>query len=176
MRTLAFAIAVLSFGPTVGAEEPPKGPAGTVTLPLAEYDRLVDRGRDGVKRPSPPPVAAVLAKADLRVRVADGTARGALTLDGEVFRTGPTKVALVAAATLTDARLAGKSLPLLREGDVTSAVITGPVAFSLALDWAASVVSEPGRASLTVPVPAAGSARVSLDSRPSTSPGTTGRW
>ena len=46
MRTLAFAITLLSWSAPVGAEEPPKGPPGTVTLPLADYDRLVDRGRD----------------------------------------------------------------------------------------------------------------------------------
>ena len=164
MRTVALAIAMLSCGVVeAAAQDPPKGPAGTVSLPLAEYDRLVDRARDGGKRPQPPPVAAVLARADLRVRVADGTARGAFVLEGEVFRSGPTRVALVAAATLLDARLAGKPLPVFREGDVTSAVIVGPAPFTVAVDWAASVVAEPGRASLSVPVPAAGSARISLD-------------
>jgi len=163
MKPLALALLALSASALRGADNAPPGPPGTVTLPLAEYDRLVDRARDGEKRPPGPPVAAVLAKADLRVRVAEGTARGSFSLEGEVFRTGPTRVALVSAVTLLDARLAGKPLPLFRDGEVVAAVVTGPAPFSIALDWAAPVVSEPGRASLALPVPAAGSARVSLD-------------
>src|SRR5262245_14823109 len=163
MRTLGFVLAALALAPSLPADQAPKGAVGTVTLPLAEYDRLVDLGREAAKRGPLPPVPAVLSRADLRVRVADGTARGSLTLEGEVLRGGPTRVPLMAGPTLLAARLAGRPVPLFREGDLPCAVVTGPGGFSLAVDWATAVVAEPGRAAITFPVPAAGSARVALD-------------
>ena len=66
----------------------PTGPAGTVTLPVVEYNRLVDLAARPDKRPDPPPVPAVVARADLKVRVAGAMARGTLRLDGEVFHRG----------------------------------------------------------------------------------------
>ena len=69
----------------------PQGPAGTVTLSVADYDRLVDRAAQPDKRPDPPPVPAVVARADVRVRVAGDTARGTLRLDGEVFHRARSK-------------------------------------------------------------------------------------
>lgn len=148
------------------AEEkrPPQAPPGTVTLPLAEYDRLLDRAAKPPKRPEPPPVAAVLARADVRVRVASGTARGSMALDGEVFRTGPAEVRLLSGSTLLDARLTGRPLPLVsRDGGVHAAVLTGPAPFSVTLEWGGPVVTEPGRASFILPVPPAGSVRATIE-------------
>ena len=66
----------------------PVVPAGTVTLTLAEYDRLVDLSARPVRPPEVPPVGAVLSRADLRVRVDGVAARGTFTIDGEVLRAG----------------------------------------------------------------------------------------
>ncbi len=145
------------------ADAPAKGVPGTVTLALAEYDRLLERGRATARKPEPPPVPAVLGRAELSVRVADGIARGAFSLEGDVFRAGPTRVPLVAAPTVLEARVSGKPLPLVREAGLTSGILTGPAAFSVTLEWADAVVTEPGRASFSLPVPAAGSVRASLD-------------
>jgi hypothetical protein len=151
---------------SAAAEEkrPPQAPPGTVTLSLADYDRLLERAAKPPKRAEPPPVGAVLARADVRVRVDAGAARGSIALDGEVFRTGPTEVRLISGATLVDARLTGRPLPLVsREGGTHAAVLVGPAPFAIALEWGGPVVSEPGRASFILPVPAAGSVKATIE-------------
>lgn len=141
----------------------PQGPPGTVTLPVSDYDRLVDRASQPDARPDPPPVAAVVSRAELRVRVDGDAARGTLRLDGETFERGYVKVPLVAGATLLEARTSGAALPLLQEGDVHAAVLTGPSAFSIVLEWATRLASAPGRAALTLPAPVAGTIAATLD-------------
>jgi hypothetical protein len=151
---------------SVAAAQPsdrPQGPPGTVTLSLAEFDRLVDRAERPIVRPDPPPIPAVLARADLRVTIAGTRARGTFNLEGEVFRTGMTKVLLVSGATLLDARLGSGALPLLREGDTDVALIAGPRPFSLVLDWGAALMSSPGRAVVAVPVPLAGTVSATFE-------------
>lgn len=161
------AIALLIFvaSPTLAQERPrvPYGPAGTVTLSVPDYDRLVDRAAQPEKRPDPPPVPAVVARADLRARVATDMARGTLRLEGEVFHRGQVKVPLVIGATLLEARADGVPLPLVHQGDVHAAVLSGPATFSLTLEWAAPVSSAPGRATLVLPSPAAGSISSTID-------------
>jgi hypothetical protein len=141
----------------------PQPPAGTVTLSVADYDRLIDRAAQPPARPEPPPVAAVVARAELRARVDGATARGTLRLEGEVFRRGQIKVPLVTGATLLDARADGRTLPLLQEGDSHSAIFRGPAPFTATLDWAAALGAAPGRASLTLPQAASGSVTTILD-------------
>jgi carboxypeptidase family protein len=162
---IAIALTLCAASPALAQERPrlPQGPAGTVTLPVAEYDRLVDRAGRPDTRPDPPPVPAVVARADLRARVAADMARGTLRLDGEVFHRGQVKVPLVTGATLLEARADGVPLPLVQEGDLHSAVLSGPAAFSLTLEWAAPVSSAPGRASIVLPSPAAGSVSATVD-------------
>ena len=49
------------------AEQPPRlpqPPPGTVTLSLAEYDRLVDRAERPARRADPPPIPAIVARSD----------------------------------------------------------------------------------------------------------------
>jgi hypothetical protein len=162
----AFLVAALALAAPAVAQEKsraPQGPPGTVTLPLPEYDRLVDRAAKPPKRPEAPPIPAVLARAEAHLRVSGDSVRGTITLVGEVFRAGATKVPLVTGATLLDARLLGRPLPLLHEGDAEVAVLSGPGPFSIALDWGAPLTAEPGRASFILPVPAAGSARATVD-------------
>ncbi len=142
---------------------PPQGAPGTVTLTLEQYDRLLQRAEHPVKRPEPPPIPAVLARADLRVRVAGDRARGTFTLEGEVFQTGPTRVPLVMDATLLDVHIGTTSIPLVTEGPMAVALVEGPRPFTIALDWGSALSSSPGRASMLLPVPMAGSASLSLD-------------
>lgn len=147
----------------------PAGEAGTVTLSLSEYDRLVARAKTRPKQTVDAPVAAVVTHTELRARVDGGLARGSLTFNGDVLRPGPVRLALVAGGTLlTDVRLmgappSGRALGLLRENDVVYAVLQGEGAFALTLEWAAAVVSEPGRATLALPVPLSGTAKAWLD-------------
>jgi hypothetical protein len=140
-----------------------RGPAGTVTLSRPDYDRLLDLA---TRRPRPPdgaPVAAALSRADIRARVANGAVRATMTVDGEVFQTGTVKVPLIANATLLDARMADRPLPLVADGSSHVAVLTGPATFTATLEWGSGVTSTPGRGSFVLPVPAAGSATATFD-------------
>jgi hypothetical protein len=141
----------------------PEGPPGTVTLPVADYDRLLDRAAQPPAIPNTPPVPAVVGRAELRARVDGDTVHGTLQLDGEVFQRGVVKLPLVSGATLLDARIDGGPLPVLHEGDVHAAIFNGPAPFSVTLDWAAALGSSPGRASFVLPQAACGSVSVIID-------------
>ncbi len=139
-------------------------PFGTVTLSLAEYDRLVDLSARPARPPDVPPVGAVLSRADLRVRADAIAARGTITVEGEVLRAGPVRVDLVAAGgAVLDARSAGRPVPLLADGRGHAALLPGPGPFSVAVDWGAPLRTSPGRVSFALPVPAAGSVRATID-------------
>ena len=76
--------------PVAADEKPTRSAApGTVTLPLVEYDRLVERAAHPPEMPEKPPVAAVLSSASLTLRVDGRAVRGTMELAGEVFRPGP---------------------------------------------------------------------------------------
>jgi Carboxypeptidase regulatory-like domain len=140
-----------------------RGPAGTVTLSRTDYDRLLDLAS---RQPAPPdraPLAAALTRADLRVRVANGTVRATMSVDGEVFQAGTVKVSLISNATLLDARMADRALPLVADGNAHVAVLTGPSTFSATLEWGSAVTTTPGRGSFVLPVPPAGSATATFD-------------
>jgi Carboxypeptidase regulatory-like domain len=141
----------------------PEGPPGTVTLPVGDYDRLLDRAAQPPSPANTPPVPAVVGRAEIRARVDGDAVRGTLQLDGEVFQRGAVKVPLVSGATLLDARLDGGPLPVLHEGDVHAAIFNGPAPFSVALDWAAALGTSPGRASFALPQAACGSVSAIID-------------
>src|SRR5205085_2859001 len=100
------------------AQQPPRPAENprTVTLSVTEYNRLIDLAARPPQTATQAPVAAVLSSADLRVRVDRETARGAFRVAGDVLRPGVAKVALLNGATLVDATIAGRPVPLLVEG------------------------------------------------------------
>lgn len=136
--------------------------SGNVTLPLDEYNRLVDMAGKPVKKPDTAPLSYAIQSADLKFQVAGEAATGAIQLDGEVFRKGATLVPLISGLTILDARQKGAELPLVQAGGTHSAVLPGPAEFSVTLDAGLAVSVEAGRASLKLPVPAAGVARLTL--------------
>jgi hypothetical protein len=141
----------------------PQGSTGTVTLTRVDYDRLLDLA---TKTPIPAnaaPVAAVLNRAEITVRIDAALARATMRIDGETYRTGITRVPLLKRATLIDARLADRALPMNAEGDLHVAMLTGPAPFSATLELGAPVMVTPGRASFTLPVPPAGSTTAVFD-------------
>ncbi len=142
---------------------PPQGTPGTVTLPLADYDRLLDRASKPGTRRDPPPMAAVISRAAFSARVDGAVVRGTLRLDGEVFRTGAAKIPLVDDATVFEARSDGRALPVVREGNSHVALVSGPAAFSAVLDWGVTLGVVPGRASFVMPAAQAGSVSATLD-------------
>jgi Carboxypeptidase regulatory-like domain len=149
------------------AAQPPVRPASepsrSVTLSLAEYNRLIDRATQAAPGPIPPPVAAVLSTAELRVRVDGVTARGAFALAGDVLRPGLNTVKLLSGTTVLGASAAGRPLPLVVDGRAHAAILPGPGPFAVDLEWGAPLAFRPGRAQFALPVPAAGTAHATID-------------
>jgi Carboxypeptidase regulatory-like domain len=163
-RVLAAMLCALSV-PVAQAQSvrPPQGPPGSVTLSLAEYNRLLDRAERPTKLAELPPIPAVLARADVTVRVADTRARGVYTLDGEVFTPFATRVPLVRDATILSATRGTAPLPLQFDGGITYAILPGAAPFSIVLEWGSSLEFAPGRTILMMPVPEAGSASATFE-------------
>ena len=155
-----FSCASLTAASTFAQE---RGPAGTVTLTRTDYDRLLDLASRQPRPPDGAPLPAALTRADIRARIAAGTVRATMTVDGEVFQTGTVKVPLIKDATLLDARTADRPLPLIAEGNAHVALVAGPASFSATLEWGSSITTSPGRGSFVLPVPPAGSVTATFD-------------
>ena len=162
MILLPFAAVVLAGNASSAiAQEPPRGPQGTVTMSRSEYDRLLDLSSR--RPPVDTAPAAVLSRAEIRVRVAGPSARATMRVDGEVFRSGVAKVTLIKGATLLEARLDNRPLPVIAESGAHVALVTGPGAFSAALEVGVPLSLTPGRGAFVLPVPAAGSVTATID-------------
>lgn len=135
---------------------------GNVTLPLAEYNRLVDLASKSVKTLEPPPNSYTLKRADLKLHVSTRNVLGTVALDGEVFLKSGTKVPLASGVTVLSAQREGKPLPLLQENGTTTAVIPSAGEFAVTLETGTPLVMEPGRASFILPAPSAGSVEMTL--------------
>ncbi|HEU4416629.1 MAG TPA: carboxypeptidase-like regulatory domain-containing protein [Candidatus Angelobacter sp.] len=135
---------------------------GNVTLTLAEYNRLVELATKSGKQHETPPLPYAIKRADMKLRVSNETVLGTVQLDGEVFSKGAAKVPLTSGLTILNARQEGKSLPLEQEGSTSTAILPGAAEFSVALDTGMPLMIEAGRASFNLPVPTAGSVRLSL--------------
>ena len=124
--------------------------AGNVAVPLDEFNRLT----------APPPRAEepfpfVLRSAQFIFEVKGDVASGRVLLTGSALAKGIVKIPLPAGLVLTDARGA---TAVARDG----AYVKGPGEFSIAIDAAAPLRVEPGRASVELHGPAAGVSRLSL--------------
>jgi hypothetical protein len=136
---------------------------GSVTLTLAEYNRLIELAAHKPRTPEAAPLSFVMSHARFQLHLDSESVVGKLDIDGEVLQKGPAKIPLVSGLTVLDGRASQGSLPLLQEGSSIATVSTGPGAFAASLDVASSVTVEAERASFSVPVPAAASAVLSLD-------------
>ena len=161
IATIVFAVAAHTAGaqPLTLPDERPR----SVTLTLAEYNRLLDLAAKTPAAPAAAPVPAIVAAADLRLTIDRDAARGVFNLSGQVLQAGVTRVPVISGATLTDAAAAGRSVPLLTEGNTLHALINGPGPFALTLEWGAPLTFRPGRAAFALPVPQAGAARAAID-------------
>jgi len=141
---------------------PPVPASGNVTLPLDEYNRLLELASKQPRKLDAPPVPYSLKRADLKFRVTNESVQGALQLQGEILHKGATKIPLTTGMAILDARQEGKSLPLELENGTHTAVITGPADFAVTLDAGLPLNIEAGRASFSLQAPSAGSVRLSL--------------
>lgn len=150
----------LSVSATLLAQEAGR----TVTLPLPEYNRLLDLAAKPLPPTNTPPLGAVVTSADLRVRVARDVATGVVTLSGEVMREGIQRVETLPGGVITNGTSgAGRPLAMTADRQQPAALIQGVGPFTLTLDWGAPVSYPPGRAAFQLPVPAAGTAHASID-------------
>lgn len=135
---------------------------GNVTLTLDEYNRLMALASQPRKVPEVAPLPYSLEHADLRLRVENDSVAGTVEFQGVVFHHGMSKVPLVSGMTVVDARENGKGIPLIQENGTHTAILPGPGDFSVALDSGLPLRVEAGRASFSLPVPAAGSVQLTL--------------
>ena len=165
MKKIIAAIAFLMSVPVFAQDKitPPVPQAGNVTLPLEEYNRLLELANKSPRRVETAPLPYTIKRGDLKLRVANETVLGTVQLQGETFNKGETKVALTSGMTILDARQEGKGLPLEQEGGTQTAILAGPAEFSVVLDAGLPLNIETGRASFILPVPSAGSVRLILE-------------
>ena len=142
---------------------PSPSSAGTVTLSLAEYNRLSELATKKPKELKTAPQPYALTQSAFRLRVEDSSVRGTVNISGEVLANGAAKVPLTSGLTVLEAKQVGNSLPLIQQSQSHFAILKGPASFDVSLDVASAVTSEAGRASITFPVPSASSALLTLD-------------
>ena len=135
---------------------------GNVTLSLDEYNRLISLAARPVKKAEGVPLNYALQHADLKLHVVADSVLGSVQLEGETYTKNATKVGLTAGMTVLDARQDGKLLPLQFDNGMTTAVLPGSANFVVALEAGLPLGIEAGRASFAIPVPSAGSARLTL--------------
>ena len=136
--------------------------SGNVTLSLDEYNRLITLAAKPIKLSEGAPLNYAIQHAELKLHVTSDSVLGSVQLEGETYTKNSTKVALTNGMTILDARQDGKLLPLELDNGMTTAVLPGSANFSLAFDAGLPLGIEAGRASFNIPVPSAGSARLSL--------------
>jgi len=165
MKNILLAAAFLMPVPAFAQDKltPPVPQAGNVTLPLEEYNRLLELANKSPRRVESAPLPYTIKRGDLKLRVANETVMGTVQLQGETFNKGETKVALTSGMTILDARQEGRVLPLEQESGMQTAILAGPAEFSVVLDAGLPLNIETGRASFSLPVPSAGSVRLTLE-------------
>src|SRR5229473_2754828 len=136
--------------------------SGNVTLTLDEYNRLVELAAKPPKKSDLAPLPYSIKHADLKLHIENDGVRGTVELDGEVFRKGVSKVPLTSGMTILDAHQNGKGVPLEQENGTHTALLSGPGEFSVDLETGLPLRIEAGRASFSLPAPAAGSVQLAL--------------
>ena len=142
---------------------PAPGAAGTVTISLREYDRLVELASRKDKTPEEAPLPFVLSHAVFKLRIEEQRLVGTVDIDGSLLEKGAVKTPLTSSLTLLEAKQSGQPLPLLQEGSGHAAILNGPGPFAVSLGVAAPLTIEAGRASFTLAVPLASSTLLSLE-------------
>ncbi len=137
--------------------------SGNVTLPLDQYNKLIELAGKPASKPEIPPIPFAIKRAELKLQVTNDSVLGTVQCDGEVFVKGIAEIPLMSAPAVLDARQAGKTLPLQQQGGLQTALVSGPSEFSIMLDAGLPLNIEPGRASFQLPAPAAGSVQLQLE-------------
>ena len=137
--------------------------SGTVTLSLAEYNRLTELAAHKPKSAEEAPLPFVVASAAFKLRVDDQSLKGTIDIAGTVLEKGSVKVPLMSGLTVLEASQANNPLPVLLDGATQTAILNGPAPFAVSLSVASPLTIEAGRASFTIPPPAAAASVLTLD-------------
>ncbi|HYK22091.1 MAG TPA: carboxypeptidase-like regulatory domain-containing protein [Pyrinomonadaceae bacterium] len=148
---------------TLDAALPAPSTPGTVTLSLAEYNRLVELASRRDKQPDSVPLPFVLSHAVFKLRVENQTLVGTVDIDGALLEKGPVKTPLTTGLTILEAKQSASPLPLLQEGPSHAAILNGPGPFAVSLGVASPLAIEAGRAYFILQVPLTSSAILSLE-------------
>src|SRR6185503_8371020 len=124
---------------SVDAALPAPGSTGTVTLSLAEYDRLVELASRKPKLDEAAPQPFVLTRAAFKLKLVNQTLVGTVEIDGSLLQNGNVKAPLTTGLTILEAKQAGNSLPLLQEGPAHAAILNGPGPFAVSLGIASGL-------------------------------------
>src|ERR1700752_4190047 len=141
---------------------PAPGSTVTVTLSLAEYNRLAELATKKPKTIDAAPLPFVMSSAAFKLRVEDQSLKGNIELAGSVLEKGAVKVPLTSGLTVLEASQSGSRLPLWLEGPIQNAILNGPAPFAVSLSVAAPLTIEAGRASFTIAVPVASASLLTL--------------
>ena len=155
-------LASIAVSVTFAQTSLPQPAAGNVTLPLDEYNKLVDLANQPPKRAEGPPFRHVLKSAEMDLEVRGESVAGSVVLEGELLVTGESKVPLVSGMIVLDAQQNGKDLPFEQASGTHYALLAGPGEFQVMLQAAIPLNIETGRASFSFQAPAAGAVRVSV--------------
>jgi hypothetical protein len=142
---------------------PAPSSSGTVTLSLAEYNRLTELAAHKPKSAEEAPLPFVLASAAFKLRVDAQSLKGTVDLAGMVLEKGSVKVPLMSGLTVLEASQSNNPLPLLLEGTTQTAILNGPAPFAVSLSVASPLAVEAGRASFTIPALEATASVLTLD-------------
>lgn len=152
---------------TIDAVLPAPGSTGTVTLSLAEYDRLVDLASRKPKTADAAPLPFVLTRASFKLKLVNQTLVGTVEIDGSLLQEGNVKAPLTTGLTILEARRSGNQpgnpLPLIQEGPAHAAILSGPGPFGVSLGIASGLTIDAGRASFVLPVPLASTSLLTLE-------------
>ena len=166
MRTALLMIGMCGIAALlVTGQEPDALPlpgSGNVTLPLDEYNKLVELAGRPLKKPDTPPVLYAIRWAGLKLDVTGNIAKGTVNLDGTVMGRGTIEVPLISGTTVLDIRQSGKDLALEQRNGVHTVVLNGPAEFEVTLDVALPLNVEAAKATMILPAPAAGAAELTL--------------
>jgi hypothetical protein len=158
---LALSLSIVAIAQDIG--NLPFLSSGNVTLPLDEYNRLMELANKPETKPENAPVTYAIKRADLKLKVTSDSVLGTVQCDGEIFKKGINKIPLMNTPAVLSARQSNKALPLMQENGMHTAILSGPGEFSITLDAGIPLNIETGRASFNLPAPAAGSVQLSLE-------------
>jgi hypothetical protein len=156
-----------SYGQGVLAQLPPHS-GGWVVIGVEEYQALRTKAFPEQTAPQPPPIDATLSRVEYDLRVNGELATGEATLTIDVLKEGWVSVGIPSGLFVSEARLDGKPVSLVahapgKGAGQLSAVLSHAGRATLQLKMAASIASNGGEESLTLPPSASGVMRATIE-------------